>query len=170
MSKQKTARQVVQTEFALDYMTEHDLLEVVEIEESSGLSCWGWEAYFAELARERESIMVVARRRSPRNLFDGAGERAMLGFIAARVGAGELHINNVAVREAYRGQGIGATLLKSALEEGRRRGVKRALLEVRAANIIAQALYARQGFKATGRRRHYYSLPPDDALVMAVEF
>jgi len=30
-------------------MSEHDLLEVVEIEEQSGLSRWGWAAYYAEL-------------------------------------------------------------------------------------------------------------------------
>ena len=30
-------------------MSEHDLLEIVEIEEQSGLSRWGWAAYYAEL-------------------------------------------------------------------------------------------------------------------------
>ena len=29
-------------------MTEHDLLEVVEIEQTSGLSPWGWDAYHRE--------------------------------------------------------------------------------------------------------------------------
>ena len=45
-------------------MTEHDLLEVVEIEETTGLSQWGWEAYRAELEK-REAVMLVARRNSP---------------------------------------------------------------------------------------------------------
>ena len=48
-------------EYVVEWMTEHDLLEVVEIEETSGLSLWGWEAYRAELER-RESVMLVARR------------------------------------------------------------------------------------------------------------
>ena len=45
-------------------MTEHDLLEVVEIEESCRLSLWGWDAYMAELYRP-EAVMLVARRTRP---------------------------------------------------------------------------------------------------------
>ena len=71
-------------ELSIFPMTEHDLLEVVEIEESCRLSLWGWEAYRTELARA-EAVMLVARRR-------GAGDadgRRLGGFIAARVAAGE---------------------------------------------------------------------------------
>ena len=41
-----------------------------------------------------------------------------------------------------------------------------ALLEVRATNLPAQALYTRHGFRAAGRRRNYYTDPTEDALVM----
>jgi ribosomal-protein-alanine N-acetyltransferase len=41
------------------------------------------------------------------------------------------------------------------------------MLEVRASNLIAQALYARLGFRIIGRRRGYYAEPPEDALVMS---
>ena len=34
---------------AIASMTEHDLLAVVQIEEGSGLSPWGWDAYHKEL-------------------------------------------------------------------------------------------------------------------------
>ena len=46
---------------SIDSMTEHDLLEVVEIEESSGLSRWGWAAYYAELQGSNRHLMLVAR-------------------------------------------------------------------------------------------------------------
>src|SRR5690348_17665564 len=42
-------------------MSEHDLLEVVEIEEQSGLSRWGWAAYYAELQSGNRELMLVAR-------------------------------------------------------------------------------------------------------------
>ena len=42
-------------------MSEHDLLEVVEIEEQSGLSRWGWAAYYAELQGANRELMLVAR-------------------------------------------------------------------------------------------------------------
>ncbi|MCA1557315.1 MAG: ribosomal protein S18-alanine N-acetyltransferase, partial [Acidobacteria bacterium] len=90
----------------------------------------------------------------------------ILGFIATRMAAGELHINNMAVREGWRKGGIGAQLLGTALKEARRRGARRAFLEVRASNKAAQALYARFGFQLSGRRPKYYTDPLEDALVM----
>ncbi|MFN2453908.1 MAG: ribosomal protein S18-alanine N-acetyltransferase [Pyrinomonadaceae bacterium] len=169
MSRGKPAREVGRAAITLQRMTEHDLLEVVEIEEASGLSCWGWDAYFAELSRARESIMLIARFDSAARDVEANNQR-LAGFIAARIGAGELHVNNIAVREAYRRRGVGAALLERVLEDGRREGALRALLEVRASNLRAQSLYLRQGFKATARRRHYYTSPPDDALIMVAEF
>lgn len=152
-------------------MTEHDLLEVVEIEEQSGLSRWGWDGYHGELGRDAETVMLVARTKC--DALQGCNvetvEIKLAGFLAARIGAGDLHINNVAVRDAFRQMGIGASLLERALEEGRRRGALRALLEVRASNLAAQMLYLRQGFKITGRRKNYYAAPQDDALLMAAE-
>jgi ribosomal-protein-alanine N-acetyltransferase len=96
-------------------------------------------------------------------------EQRLAGFLAARIGACELHINNVAVREIYRQNGIGAALLERALQVGSERGARGALLEVRAANVAAQSLYLRQGFSITGRRKNYYAAPLDDALLMSAE-
>jgi ribosomal-protein-alanine N-acetyltransferase len=151
--------------FDLSQMTEHDLLEVVEIEEACGLSRWGWEGYHTELLSETAVVMIVARpqaSRSPRT-----GER-VAGFVAARLAPDEIHINNVAVRAKYRRRGVGGALLAAALEHGKQAGARKAFLEVRAGNAAAQALYAQQGFEIVGRRPAYYSQPIEDALVMAV--
>src|ERR1700755_1719637 len=147
-------------ECALVPMNEHDLLEVVEIEETTGLSQWGWEAYRAELART-EAIMLVVRREVP----DASG-RSVVAYIASRVSADELHINNIGVREESRRKGFGAALLGAALDAGASRGASLAVLEVRAGNLPAQALYGRFGFEVVGRRRDYYRAPVEDALVM----
>src|SRR5882672_4375282 len=89
-------------------MSEHDLLEVVEIEQNSGLSRWGWNAYHAELRSENRNLMWVAR------LADGAvpeEDESIAGYVVGRLVAGELHINNLAVRQSHRQQGIGTALL-----------------------------------------------------------
>jgi len=80
----------------------------------------------------------------------------------------EMHINNVAVRETSRRQGIGHALLDAVMSRGKSAGAQRAFLEVRASNQAAQILYARQGFQIVGRRANYYSGPLEDALVMIV--
>jgi ribosomal-protein-alanine N-acetyltransferase len=140
-------------------MSEHDLLEIVEIEEQSGLSRWGWAAYYAELQGGNRDLMLVARVALSSNIA---------GYIIARETAGELHINNVAVRSEYRRRGIGATLLNRVLEEARKRKAKAAFLEVRSANRAAQTLYEKSGFKAIARRANYYSDPQEDAVVMSL--
>src|ERR1044072_8893603 len=87
---------------SIDRMTEHDLLEVCQIEELTDLSAWGWDAYHLELRATPESIMLVARVDASVYGFEIAG------FIVARLIAGELHINNVAVRFEFRRSGLGS--------------------------------------------------------------
>src|SRR5678815_5583745 len=89
----------------ISLMTEHDLLEVVEIEEESALSRWGWAAYYAELQGMNRSLMLVA---SVSNQSDTPKKTRIAGYIVARLSAGELHINNVAVRSEFRQRGIGS--------------------------------------------------------------
>jgi ribosomal-protein-alanine acetyltransferase len=147
-------------------MTEHDLLEVVELEENSGLSRWGWAAYYAELQSSHSNLMLVARVASSKQQ---QRSYSLAGYIVARMGADELHINNVAVRENYRRRGIGQTLLDRILETGKGAGVARVFLELRAGNDAALALYEKCGFRVTARRPRYYSEPVEDALVMTMQ-
>ena len=148
----------------IERMTEHDLLEVVEIEEISNLSPWGWDAYHLELQNGFGSLMLVARL-SP---HQGGAPKSIVGFIVARQMAGEIHVNNVAVRPEYRRRGIGENLLRAVLAWGRANDTAQAVLEVRAENTAAQMLYQSCGFAVIGRRRRYYKAPVEDALLMAI--
>jgi ribosomal-protein-alanine N-acetyltransferase len=93
---------------------------------------------------------------------------AIAGYIVARETAGELHINNVAVRESYRRQGIGSALIKEVLKKARELSAKAAFLEVRSSNYAAQEMYSRCGFKSIARRPNYYSEPREDAIIMTM--
>jgi ribosomal-protein-alanine N-acetyltransferase len=148
----------------IECMTEHDLLEVVEIEEMSNLSPWGWDAYHLELQCADASLMLVARLPAP----NVGGHNPIVGFIVARQMADEIHVNNVAVRPEYRRIGIGENLLRAVLVWGRDKASAQAVLEVRAGNAAAQKLYEACGFEVIGRRRRYYKAPVEDALLMAV--
>jgi len=151
-------------EIMITRMTEHDLLEVVEIEEASGLSRWGWAAYYAELQGTNRELMLIARlAKAP--IIE---HQRIAGYIVARESAGELHINNVAVRDQFRRRGIGSALLGKIMEVARRLKVRVAFLEVRSGNRAAQALYEKTGFKAIARRSDYYSEPREDAVVMSL--
>jgi len=153
-------------QFTLSRMTEHDLIEVVEIEEQSGLSRWGWDAYHTELSEASGALMFVARLQRTEESNDS---QHVGGFVAARLALDELHINNIAVRHVHRRFGIGGALLEAVLREGARQGARKALLEVRMANEAAQKLYAKYGFEVVARRPHYYTQPLEDALVMSAK-
>jgi len=149
-------------EVSIEAMTEHDLLEVCQIEELSRLSPWGWDAYHKELESRQDTIMLVARIDPALHGFEIAG------FIVARLIAGELHVNNVAVRPEFRRNRIGSRLLETTLQVAQNYGATLAHLEVRAGNEAAQRLYVSCGFRATGRRRSYYRTPVEDALLMSL--
>jgi ribosomal-protein-alanine N-acetyltransferase len=166
MSITEQVFQAMDTGVSIVRMSEHDLLEVVELEENSGLSRWGWAAYYAELQGNNGNLMLVARAARTKQQ---QRSYSLAGYIVARMGADELHINNVAVREGYRRRRIGETLLDRILKEGKRAGVARAFLELRAGNKAALALYEKCGFRVTARRPKYYSEPVEDALVMIMQ-
>ena len=144
----------------IDRMTEHDLVEVCEIEGLSDLSAWGWDAYHKELQVAPETIMLVARISPP------IDEKHIAGFIVARIFAEELHVNNVAVRPEFQRKHLGFQLLQRSLAQAKNRGASVAQLEVRAGNAAAQGLYRRCGFAVVGKRKKYYRQPTEDALLM----
>ena len=147
--------------YSIEPMRERDLIGVVEIEETSGLNRWGYDAYRRELFTNPNSIMIVAR-----NLVPGP---AVLGFFAGWIVEDELHVNNVASHRDYRRIGVGRSLMEAAVDDAACRGVAQVLLEVRASNEAAQRMYKNLGFGFVGRRRDYYRLPSEDALVMKLK-
>ena len=90
----------------------------------------------------------------------------VVGGALARVVAGEAEVLRIAVRPAHRRHGVGRQLLRhvlSALADACPEGIH---LEVRASNVAARHLYAREGFVEQGRRRDYYQAPREDAVLM----
>ena len=118
MATAETAATTASLNVQIDHMTEHDLLEVCQIEGLSDLSAWGWDAYHKELEVAPETVMLVARLNPA---IDGI---EVAGFIVARVIAGELHVNNVAVRPEYKRLHLGLELLERTLMQAKQRGAE----------------------------------------------
>lgn len=72
----------------------------------------------------------------------------------------------IGVRSEWRRRGWARQLLDLAQATAREAGASSLLLEVRASNTAAQNLYTSRGFQTISRRRRYYHLPPEDAVVM----
>jgi ribosomal-protein-alanine N-acetyltransferase len=74
-------------------------------------------------------------------------------------------VQRIAVRPDWRRRGVGRRLLRALLEEADQRGCREALLEVRADNAAAIAMYEQAGFDVIARRPGYYR-GEADALVL----
>ena len=73
----------------------------------------------------------------------------------------------IAVAAASQRRGIAGRLFAALQQEFCAAGVTQVVLEVRASNHPALALYRRLGFTQTGRRPRYYAEPVEDALLMS---
>jgi [ribosomal protein S18]-alanine N-acetyltransferase len=143
----------------LDRMRPEDLDEVLAIERASFTMPWSRGAFLYELQQNRVARCWVAR----------GGEGEVVGYLCLWEVADEVHITNVAVRPDARCQGVASALLRSVLDDGRGRGFKIVVLEVRPSNHHALSLYESFGFRVVGRRHGYYYDTGEDALVMEID-
>jgi len=138
------------------YAGEADLDGVLYVEAESFTNPWTRDMYSWEL--QNRSVCHIYVVRTP--------DFPVAAFCAFWLVFDEIHINNIAVLPQFRGQGMGTTLMQHVLVEARRLGAKRATLEVRASNQAALRLYERLGFYTAATRKHYYSNPVEDALIL----
>lgn len=117
------------------------------------------EALFREALENPRAAVLLAQ-----------GERdAVLGYAVVSVVLDEGNLDNIAVAPGYRRQGVADALL-SVLTGFGREHLAALMLEVRASNAPAIALYEKHGFAAVGRRRNYYDAPREDAVLMTLIF
>lgn len=133
-----------------------DVVDLYRVERDIfGTDGWTEATFWSELAQHRTRHYLVA---------DDDGIVAGYAGLAA-VGE-EAFVQTIGVARSHWGRGVGTALLTALLAEADRRGASRVLLEVRADNARAQALYRRFGFGQVGRRRSYYQPSGTDAVVM----
>ena len=94
----------------------------------------------------------------------------VLGYAGLLVAADEGYITNVAVFPEYRRLGVAAKIIEVYMNFAAANDLAFLTLEVRPSNEAAIALYRRFGFEEVGRRKNYYDLPKEDALILTRYF
>lgn len=136
-------------------LTMEDIDQVCMIEEETFSMPWHKES-FVDMVNNPNAIYVVASDDK--------------GVIYACAGAlsivGEGSICNIAVKNDYRGQGVGELITRSLLARGIKDfGIEAYTLEVRVSNEPARKLYEKLGFECEGIRPGYYEKPDEDACI-----
>jgi ribosomal-protein-alanine N-acetyltransferase len=150
----------------IDAMTESDLAAAIEIDLVSFVpSEMGIGREDPRVVRERslreELSRTWARLRAARD-DDGR----LLGYALFWHVVDEVQLLNVAVAIESRRRGIGLALMNDLIAYARAHDVARILLEVRASNAAAIALYDRLGFERFNVRERYYA-DGEDAIEMS---
>jgi len=114
---------------------------------------WSIEQFWSELAQPTRSYVVAVD-----------GDR-IVGYAGVFLLAPDSDVQTIAVSPLDQGRGIGATLLRSLIDEASAAGCRQMLLEVRSDNSPAIAMYERFGFERISLRRDYYERAID-AIIM----
>jgi ribosomal-protein-alanine N-acetyltransferase len=119
---------------------------------------WSERSWWAELAGRprREYVVAIAD--------DTTG--ALLGYAGLDHGGEVSDVMTVVAAPGARGTGTGRRLLEELEARAAARGAEHVMLEVRADNAAALALYGSSGYRVLTRRRGYYRPEGVDALVM----
>jgi [ribosomal protein S18]-alanine N-acetyltransferase len=165
-------------------MTFADIAQVSQIERESFPTTWPQTAYRRELGNKLARYIVAidqaaepvaakpVRRRGLLRVLLRPDETPqtreyIIGYFGLWLMVDEAHIVSIAVRESYRGRGLGERLLAEALDLAIANHQEHVTLEVRRSNTLAQALYEKYRFLKVGVRPRYYSDNREDAVIMS---
>ncbi|MGB7537437.1 MAG: ribosomal protein S18-alanine N-acetyltransferase [Anaerolineales bacterium] len=147
-------------EFLVREMQPEDIPAVMEIDRDAFPNPWPENTYRYELRKNPASHLLVIQTREPPQVVGAGGYWLIVD---------EAHISTFAIHPAWRHRGVGKVLLAALLRQAASLGAASAMLEVRAGNAAAQALYAGFGFLAVGLRKGYYKNNGEDAVLMTAE-
>ncbi|MDD5056243.1 MAG: ribosomal protein S18-alanine N-acetyltransferase [Sideroxydans sp.] len=139
-------------------MTEADLDAVLKIEREVHAHPWTL-GNFSDALRSQYQCKVLEL------------DKQILGFALLMLAVDEAELLDIAVAARFQHQGWGRTLLDEMMALARSRNMRRMVLEVRASNAAAIALYRKAGFANIGLRRAYYPVlnGREDAILMGRE-
>lgn len=139
-----------------DLMPE-DVQSVLAIEKASFTTPWSEILFMNEIFKPRSLPRVAV-----------IGE-TIVGYICANYLLDEGHILNVTVHPDFRKKGIATRLVLQMIDLLDKESCRTIFLEVRLTNNAAIGMYQKAGFRIISARKNYYTLPVEDAVIMALQ-
>lgn len=129
---------------------------IVQLQEA-----WDYKAIIELLAQDSVQLLIIKN-----------GVEDIVGYCLYQMIFEQAEILRIGTHPDYQRQGIASQLFIKLNKELQNNKVENLLLEVRADNLPAIALYERQGFVVIHQRKGYYSqpnYPAIDALIMQLK-
>jgi [ribosomal protein S18]-alanine N-acetyltransferase len=146
----------------VDRFSVADIDRLIEIAEAAELSHWSRQGFLDHL-KDKSTLSIAL-----------VSEDLIVGYLVARLVPGtnenpDVELLNLAVCEPRQRGGGGTILMENLLSWCAEHNVAKVWLEVRESNLTAQKFYQRFRFYQIGRRKGFYSMPSEDALIMCLE-
>ena len=141
-------------------MQEDHLDELARLERICFSRPWSRQMLAEELENQCAAFLVAVESLTEK----------VVGYAGLLVMADEGYVTNVAVFPEYRRRGVAEQLIAVFDSFAQGNHLAFLTLEVRPSNAPAIALYQSFGFEEVGRRRNYYDLPREDALILTKNY
>lgn len=137
------------------------MMKAEDIEQVAALEAeaFGAEAWSADALRD-------AFLQSHYRFAVAVCEEEVVGYMGMYIVVGEANVTNIAVFQAYQGQGVGKRLLTYMVNLAQISNCVGMTLEVRVSNQPAISLYQCAGFVSAGTRKQFYENPREDGEIM----
>lgn len=135
-------------------MTTADIPAVLKIDSHNPNTSWTGAKLFASLAHHNVGWVLCE------------GE-TVTAFILVNYTEPVCDLLLLGVLQEKRRKGLGTRLLEHVITWASEKKAMKVMLEVARSNIVATAFYRQTGFHEVGVRKHYYSAPIEDAIVMS---
>ena len=139
-------------------MNETHVPQVAELERMCFHDPWSVTSIASELSNPLSCWLVAVE----------SGQ--VVGYVGSQTVIDATDMMNIAVHPDFRRKGIAQKLVEQLVDELKQRQSMSLMLEVRASNFGAQALYDKLGFVQVGLRKNYYRNPKEDALILRKEW
>ena len=141
-------------------MTADHLDDIALLEQICFSRPWSRRMLAEELANQCAAFLVALEPETNK----------VIGYAGLLVMADEGYITNVAVFPEYRRRGVAEQIIQVFCDFAQGNHLAFLTLEVRPGNAPAISLYNSFGFEEVGRRKNYYDLPREDALILTRYF
>ncbi len=139
-------------------MTFDDLAGITEIEEEIFSVPWSKQMFEQEIKNHYAFVIINEENND------------LIGYVCGWKILDEFTITNIGIARAFQKKGYGRSLVRFIINALIKEKCFKFFLEVRSSNIPAIRLYETFGFKSAGIRKNYYQHPPEDAIMMKLDF
>ncbi|MDN3454729.1 ribosomal protein S18-alanine N-acetyltransferase [Psychrobacter sp. APC 3350] len=126
---------------------------------------WGYQTLLELLEQESMSLLIAYEQAEKESVT----HREIVGYCLYQMTFEQAEVLRIGTNPKYQRQGIASKVVEKLHEVLQLNQVESLLLEVRADNAAAIALYEQQAFSIIHRRKNYYKVPHKpavDALIM----